>query len=228
VYDLIHQILTGRVETGTNRTLAIFLFQDAKLMHRILDGQRRNDAEMYARALFAFCTTLTRIPARSAKPKGVRLGYMGHLTLIAEDVLLALEHFPPDLRPVLAACAPQPDWDEYIAGRYHETKERDTSLLGGGKPIGGRPGAAPGAWKVDEAEAAASVAGEGSTAGELHRAKSAHPAREPSADFGTLPGPDAYGEAEDESQHPTVRDRSLLCGRAWRSRHTTHCSSRAT
>ena len=44
-YDLIHQILTGRVDTGANRELAISLFRDAKLMHRIVEGQRRNDAE---------------------------------------------------------------------------------------------------------------------------------------------------------------------------------------
>lgn len=78
---------------------------------------------------------------------------MGHLTLISEDVIGALEHYPPDLRLLLAKYAPQPDWDDYVSGRYHETKEKDTILLGGGKPI-----IAPGAvrstakWKVDEAE----------------------------------------------------------------------------
>lgn len=45
VYDLIHQILTGRVDAGVNRALTISLFEDGKLMSRIVEGQRRNDAE---------------------------------------------------------------------------------------------------------------------------------------------------------------------------------------
>ena len=44
----------------------------------------------------------------SEKPKGVRLGYMGHLTLISEDVIGALEHLPPDLRLQIGQYAPQP------------------------------------------------------------------------------------------------------------------------
>ena len=48
VYDLVHQILTGRVDKTLNRELTIALFRDAKLMHRIVDGQKRNDLEKYA------------------------------------------------------------------------------------------------------------------------------------------------------------------------------------
>jgi serine/threonine-protein phosphatase 6 regulatory subunit 3 len=46
VYDMVHQILTGYVDTGLNRELAISLFRDARLMHRIVEGQKMNDAEM--------------------------------------------------------------------------------------------------------------------------------------------------------------------------------------
>ncbi|KZV96148.1 SAPS-domain-containing protein [Exidia glandulosa HHB12029] len=132
VYDFIHQILTGRVDKGLNRDLAIALFRDASLVKRIVAGQRQSDIE-------------------SEKPKGVRLGYMGHLTLIAEDVLNALEHYPFDLLVVIRQFVPQPDWDDYVSTRYRETKRKDTSLLGGGKPVVA-PGAARGAqrWKVDE------------------------------------------------------------------------------
>lgn len=45
VYDLIHQVLTGHVHTGRNRELAIALFRDAKIMHKIVEGQKRNDEE---------------------------------------------------------------------------------------------------------------------------------------------------------------------------------------
>ena len=121
-------------------------------MHRIIEGSQRNDE-----ARSVYIATHPRIASdfgASAKPKGVRLGYMGHLTLISEDVIGALEHFPPDLRLQISQYAPQPGWDEYVTTRYRETKRKDTSLLGGGKPVlapGMRGSAAQ--WKVDEEDA---------------------------------------------------------------------------
>ncbi|KAI0736702.1 SAPS-domain-containing protein, partial [Fomitopsis betulina] len=173
VYDLIHQVLTGRIDGGFNRELTIALFRDARLMHRIIEGSKRNDKE-------------------SAKPKGVRLGYMGHLTLISEDVIGALEHFPPDLRLLAAQYAPQPEWDEYVTGRYKETKKKDTILLGGGKPVvapGMRNGAS---WRVDEADTGgvATTAQRGGEEGQEGQMKAEFrrtaKMREESADFGAM------------------------------------------
>ena len=48
VYDFIHQVLTGRIDGGLNRELTIALFRDARLMQRIVEGQRQNDAERQA------------------------------------------------------------------------------------------------------------------------------------------------------------------------------------
>ncbi|KAF7300923.1 hypothetical protein MKEN_01319100 [Mycena kentingensis (nom. inval.)] len=150
------------------------------LMRRIVEGQRMNDAEC-------------------AKPKSVRLGFMGHLTLIAEDVLTALERFPTELRNQIASFAPQPDWDEYVQGRYNETKRRDAELLGGGKPVikngmGAGAGAATARWKVDEEDAGgatATLSGDHSAPPGMEmsfrRASSARPRREGSADFGSAP-----------------------------------------
>lgn len=45
MYDLIHQILTGRVDGGLNRELTTSLFRDSRLMHRIVEGQKHNDIE---------------------------------------------------------------------------------------------------------------------------------------------------------------------------------------
>ncbi|KAH7915316.1 SIT4 phosphatase-associated protein-domain-containing protein [Hygrophoropsis aurantiaca] len=183
VYDLIHQILTGRVDGGLNRELTVALFRDARLMQRIVNGQRQNDAE-------------------SAKPKGVRLGYMGHLTLISEDVIGALEHYPPDLRLAIERYAPQPAWNDYVTGRYNETKKRDTSLLGGGKPAvttAPRNGAR---WKVDEEDATPALTGpatsqdKNSAKGEFRRAAGARPTRETSADFGPAPMEDEDDEEQ--------------------------------
>ena len=76
---------------------------------------------------------------------------MGHLTLISEDVINALAHFPRELRLELVKYEPQPEWDDYVGGRYRETKTKDTCLLGGGKPsvtVGGLIRGA-GKWKVE-------------------------------------------------------------------------------
>ncbi|TFY80035.1 hypothetical protein EWM64_g3980 [Hericium alpestre] len=188
VYDLIHQILTGRVDGGVNRELTISLFRDARLMHRIVEGQRRNDTE-------------------SSKPKGLRLGYMGHLTIISEDVIVALDHFPPDLRLIIAQYAPQPDWDDYVTGRYNETKQKDSRLLGGGKPVVNVSGPdRPGGWKVDEEDVSAAE-GSGAVAtlasepkGEFRRAIGSQPARANTADFG--PAPFEEEEGFGSSEHP--------------------------
>ena len=94
---------------------------------------------------------------------------MGHLTLISEDVLTTLEHSSPDLRFIITKFTPQPEWNEYITGRYQETKNKDTSLLGGGKPALSltRPGSAA-SWKVDEQDIAATSPGTSLGAGGLN------------------------------------------------------------
>lgn len=117
---------------------------------------------------------------------------MGHLTLISEDVITAMEHSTPELRLLMAQYTPQPEWDGYVTGRYQETKIKDTSLLGGGKPavsLAARPG---NSWKVDEQDiagpsalmpAARAIANRvEESRGEFRRSAAAR--REGSADFG--------------------------------------------
>ena len=116
-----------------------------------------------------YCDTF----ARSQK-KGVRLAYMGHLTLISEDVISALTLYPVELSETLAHYCPQPQWDAYVSGRFKETKDRDSTQLGGGKPmvtarrltigteaIPGPPGTI--GLSVDEAERLPSASGVGSS-----------------------------------------------------------------
>ncbi|KAL1761338.1 SIT4 phosphatase-associated protein-domain-containing protein [Schizophyllum commune] len=187
VYDIIHQIFTGPAESPLNRELALSLFRDAKLMHRIVEGQKRNDEA-------------------AAQPKGVRLGYMGHLTLIAEDVINWLDQLPPDARMAVLQFAPDPAWEEYVNGRFNETKARDTALLGGGKPDVTRGTGGASRWKVDEEDAKGVAAkaqieesGE-ALKGEFKRSTSAHPRREGSADFGPAPMLEDNDDDEDNEQ----------------------------
>jgi hypothetical protein len=81
---------------------------------------------------------------------------MGHVTHITEDVVSAFSHYPLELATILAAFAPQPDWDQYVRGEYRQTRNKDNSQLGGGKPqVFRSPAAGPVAsvfGRVDEAD----------------------------------------------------------------------------
>ena len=156
----------------------------------------------------------------SSKPKGVRLGYMGHLMLISEDVITSLARFPPDLRLIIIQYAPEPEWDQYVTGRYNETKEEDARLLGGGKPVVVRGGGVM-QWKVDENDLDAGGGsgtgaggagngngngkggGGGELKGEFRRAGSVGPSSghvTSTADFG--PAPMVEDEDDDDSVLP--------------------------
>jgi hypothetical protein len=100
---------------------------------------------------------------------------MGHLTLLAEDVISALDRFPSDLEElILTTYAPHPEWEEYVKGRYSETKKKDRLTLGGPKPSshmgssgfpGGNAGGGGGAFGFDGEEAKAFGVGVGAGAG---------------------------------------------------------------
>jgi len=109
---------------------------------------------------------------------------------MAEDVITALEHFPLDLRDIIEQFAPQPAWNDYVTGRYKETKKRDMSLLGGGKPAVTNAQRAGGRWAVDEEDVkttAMPANGGPGVKGEFKRTATTRPSRETTADFGPAP-----------------------------------------
>ncbi|KZT39264.1 SAPS-domain-containing protein [Sistotremastrum suecicum HHB10207 ss-3] len=200
VYDVIHQVLTGQLDPGLNRELIVGLFRDARLLYRILEAQRLNDLE-------------------STKPKGLRLGFMGHITLISEDIVSALEHCPAELSERLQGYIPQPEWTEYVQGRYLETKRKDAALLGGGKPAVSssviRGEASVAQWgKIDEDDTVSSKkvtplapppVGNGSLNGELRR--NGRLKRESTADFGqpTMADLRETSQFDEESNTPSAQ-----------------------
>lgn len=78
--------------------------------------------------IFALCEC-------SEKEKGVRLGYMGHMVLVAEEVVKVFQSFPVEIYAVVEPHLPQPDWSNYISTTLKETRERDLTPLGGGISI---------------------------------------------------------------------------------------------
>ncbi|KAH0399842.1 SAPS-domain-containing protein, partial [Aureobasidium melanogenum] len=124
VYDVVQQVFNGSFERGYNRTLAIDLFchsgcadltSQADITQRILDGQAASD--------------------NAQKEKGMRLGYMGHLTLIAEEVLKLQDRQPPEiLGEQIMERITRDEWIQYLETTLSETRDRDNAVLGGVKP----------------------------------------------------------------------------------------------
>jgi SIT4-associating protein SAP185/190 len=103
------------MDRGYNPSLAISLFEAADITAAIISGQQASDES-------------------HAKTK-TRMGYMGHLTLIAEEVVKFTERHPPELlsETVLDKVMSQA-WINYVEGALAETRERDNAILGGVRP----------------------------------------------------------------------------------------------
>jgi SIT4-associating protein SAP185/190 len=103
------------MERGYNRHLAIDLFENAKITETIIEGQQKSDT--------------------SQAEFNLRLGYMGHLTLIAEEVVKFAERVPPEsLSQSILDKVTAADWIEYVEHILAETRERDNAILGGVRP----------------------------------------------------------------------------------------------
>ena len=115
MYDVVQQVFNGQMDRGFNRNLAIDLFETGRITDRIIEGQQASD-EAQAKT-------------------HMRLGYMGHLTLIAEEVLKFTERHPAELLSqfVLDKVMSQA-WVDYVEQTLAETRERDNAILGGVRP----------------------------------------------------------------------------------------------
>lgn len=118
VYDVVQQVFNGPMDRGHNRFLAFDLFETGRITEAIIEGQRRSDEEQQAR--------------------NMRLGYMGHLTLVAEEVVKFGERHPREvLSPTVQDYIYSQAWEEYVTKTLAETRERDNAILGGFRPDNG-------------------------------------------------------------------------------------------
>lgn len=60
---------------------------------------------------------------------------MGHMVLIAEEVVKLFGRFPRDIYAVVEPHIPEPAWSHYTETTLRETRERDLLQLGGGITI---------------------------------------------------------------------------------------------
>ncbi|KAJ9121764.1 hypothetical protein QFC22_002386 [Naganishia vaughanmartiniae] len=112
VYDIIQQILNGHITSGFNRELIIDLFNEARLVRRILDANE---------------------PDATTSARHFRPGYMGHLLLIGEEVEKFLDRCSPDLYLIIKDSFDRSDWDTYV-NEMKQDKIRDSQPLGGTRP----------------------------------------------------------------------------------------------
>lgn len=103
------------MDRGYNRTLAIDLFQTGRITERIVEGQKNSD-EAQAKS-------------------NLRLGYMGHLTLVAEEVVKFSDRHPPEvLSNIVLDSVTSQHWTDYVENVLSETRDRDSAILGGVRP----------------------------------------------------------------------------------------------
>ena len=115
VYDVVQQVFNGLMDRGYNRQLAIDLFENGGITDQIVEGQQRSD--------------------EAQRKKNMRLGYMGHLTLVAEEVVKFSERHPAELlsQTVMERVLDR-QWIDYVEQTLSETRERDNAILGGVRP----------------------------------------------------------------------------------------------
>jgi len=103
------------MDRGFNRCLAIDLFETGDITMQIVDGQKKSD--------------------EAQEKHRMRLGYMGHLTLIAEEVVKFTERHPAELlSDSVLEKVMNGEWITYVEVTLAETRERDNAILGGVRP----------------------------------------------------------------------------------------------
>lgn len=114
VYDIIQQLFNGDLDISINRKLIISVFKDAHLVESILEGARRNRAS-------------------TESPRRVRLGYMGHLNLIAEEIVKLLERYPMEIGNFVQDHF-TPEWDQFLKEELSASRAKESMPLAGGRP----------------------------------------------------------------------------------------------
>lgn len=103
------------MDRGYNAYVAVDLFETGRITERVIEGQERSD--------------------QAQAERGMRLGYMGHLTLIAEEIVKFIERQPQEtLSESIVARITDPTWVQYVEQTLSETRERDNAILGGVRP----------------------------------------------------------------------------------------------
>jgi len=105
LHTTVEQMIQGILD-GENEDLKKALLVDCKLIKRIVEATRENETEC-------------------ARPKGVRRGYMGHLSTISQG-LIQTASSDPLVEKILSESS---EWAEYVKGPLAQTTERENRRL---------------------------------------------------------------------------------------------------
>ncbi|CCK69266.1 Sap190p KNAG_0C01530 [Huiozyma naganishii CBS 8797] len=114
VFDIVQQIFNGPLKSGYNRFLLSDLLSNARLTDKIIEGDLK-------------CIEYE-------KEEGTRLGYMGHLTLIAEEVAKFVEYID-EMKVTFSDFGildvlTEEKWQEFMDTTLAETREKYNTVLG--------------------------------------------------------------------------------------------------
>lgn len=60
------------------------------------------------------------------------MGYMGHMSLIAEEIVKLFSHYPEEICQVVRGTMDVDAWEQYVSTVLRTTRQNDMALLGGG------------------------------------------------------------------------------------------------
>ncbi|SPO26502.1 related to SAP155 - SIT4-associating protein [Ustilago trichophora] len=110
VYDILQQCFNGRMDVGLNRKLTVAVFDQGHLTSRIVEGRKRNEESV-------------------AGPRRIRLGYMGHMNLIAEETVKLLERYPLEIARPVEAFTERDEWRQVVSETLEEIREKEGGPL---------------------------------------------------------------------------------------------------
>ncbi|GAV30184.1 hypothetical protein PMKS-003693 [Pichia membranifaciens] len=113
VFDIVQQILNATMEIGYNKHLAVDLFDRCHITKLIINGHNR-------------CIEYE-------EKTGLRLGYMGHLSLIAEEVVkfISLDiHHTTSKASVIDEAIDDSEWKQYVDETLADIRNKYNAVLG--------------------------------------------------------------------------------------------------
>ncbi|KAK4959653.1 sporulation-induced protein [Elasticomyces elasticus] len=158
VYDVVQQVFNGTLDRGYNRTLALDLFTPSPIPATKPANPSRPISPASAKSPKPPTMKSTPTPApnvilhsnaditqrcidgqyasdRAVEKKTMRLGYMGHLTLISDEIVKFVNRNPPEvLGEVVMERVMRDEWVCYATETLVKTQEKDNAALGGGRP----------------------------------------------------------------------------------------------
>jgi len=105
LHQVVEQMIQGILE-GENEDLKISLLRDCKLPERICEANKLNEEDL-------------------GKPKGMRRGYMGYITIIATN----LNNMALSLPTADKILAENPGWQDYVRGPLASIQDKETQPM---------------------------------------------------------------------------------------------------